>query len=105
MARRAIYRSGTFILMATLTLRVECIGSLNRILAVDFMTIPAGRSFPFIFKSVMTVNTCDTVSRLGSMYFMIEKDIACCALEHDSDRFFRGLDREGGITDYPQDKE
>jgi len=105
MACRAIYWSGTFILMATLTLCVECIGSLNRILAVNFMTIPAGRSLPFVFKGVMTVNTCDTVSRLGNMHFMVEKDIARRALKHDSDWFFRGLDREGGITDYPHDKE
>jgi hypothetical protein len=39
------------------------------------------------------------------MHFMIEKDTARRAFEHEPYRLFRGLDRKGGITDYPHDKE
>ena len=106
MARRAVYRSGTFIFMATLALCVKCIGSLYRVLAVNFMTFSARRGgFPLIFKGMMTVSASDTVSGFRSMHLMIKKDIACCALEHDSNRFFWRLDRKGGITDNPHKKE
>jgi hypothetical protein len=125
MTSRAVDGAFFIVFMAVDTLAVGCICTRNNFGTFDFvrlmaiettlrkgflfgnllMAVPTGDQGTFVIHGmVMAVCTGKTIAHFRCVVGMIEQDLACCSLIHDSIRRVRGFGGEGGVADNTHEK-